>query len=124
MIATAVTAAFAVALILVFPITAIVVFVITVVTIIMPLVTMVFPVTRRVITGVPVIMHKVDPLGARIVFMAMPSPIPDVARWYTQIDRWSLRCTLNEYRSAIDHLWRRIAANVDMPIETRLANAD
>lgn len=88
-------------------------------------ITMLFLVTRNILVVVPVVLHKVDPLAAGIVFAAVLAPMFGVARRYAQIDRRAAhRYPLDDYRLTINHLWRRIVADVEPSIEAGLADAD
>src|SRR5574340_568160 len=87
--------------------------------------TMLFLVTRNVLAAVRIVFHKVDPLAAGVVFVAVLAPMFGVARRYAQIDRWAVRrYPLDYYRLTIDHLWLRKVADVEPAIEAGLADAD
>lgn len=95
------------------------------VTAIIPAVTMLFLVTRDILAVVPVVLHKVDPLAAGVVFAAVLAPMFGVARRYAQIDgRAAHWYPLDYSRLMIDYLWLRIAADVESAIEAGLADAD
>ena len=89
-------------------------------------VTMMFLVTRSVFVLVPVVVHKVDPFAAGVVFAAMPAPMFGIAWRDAQVDRLTIhRHPLDYYWLMVENAWRRIAAaNVDLPIKTGLADAD
>ena len=76
------------------------------VTVIMPMITMPFPINRNELAVIPVVPHKVDPLAAGVVFVAMPGPILAVARGYAQIDWFAFyHYPLDDSRLTIDHTW-------------------
>src|SRR5450830_121828 len=87
--------------------------------------TMLLLITRGVLTVVPVISHKVDPLTTGIVLTAMLAPMFCMARRYAKIDWFSIhRYPLDHHRLTINHLWLWVTANVQPAIKTRLANAN
>jgi hypothetical protein len=98
-----------------------VLFTVTIPTTAMPLL-----IKRNVIALVPVVPHKVDPLAAGIVLVAMLAPVLSVPRGNAQIDWFALYhyYSLDDSRLRIDHAWRRIwvVANVDTAIEAWLAD--
>jgi hypothetical protein len=97
------------------------------VTVIIPTITMPFPINRNELAVVPVVLHKVDPLVAGVIFVAIPGPILAMARGYAQIDRFALyHYPLDDSRVTIDHSRRRIRiiANVESAIEAGLADAN
>src|ERR1017187_10078924 len=88
-------------------------------------VTMLFLVTRNILMVVPVVLHKIDPLAAGVVFAAVLVPMFGVARRYAQIDRRTIhRTPLDYFRLTIEHLWLMIAADIESAIETWLADAE
>ena len=88
-------------------------------------ITMLFPVTRNILTVVPVALHEVDPLAAGIVLTAVRAPIFGIAWRYAQIDGWTIyRYPLDRYRPTVDHLRLRIAADVYLAVEAGFADAD
>src|SRR5450759_1483844 len=90
-----------------------------------PVITMLFLITRSILAVVPVVLHKEDPLAAGVVFAAVLAPMFGVARRYAQIDRRAIhRHPLDCHRLTIDHLWLRIVANIEPAIEAGLADAD
>lgn len=87
--------------------------------------TMLFLITRNVLAVVPAVLHKVDPLAAGVVFVAVLAPISGMARRYAQIDRRTILCYPLDYsRLAIDHLRLRVVADVEPAIKSGLADAD
>jgi hypothetical protein len=85
------------------------------------------PVVWYVLVVVPVVSNKVDRPTAGVVLRAVLAPVFLVTRWYVQIDRRSgneLRCPLNHHRFRVDQLWAWGVTNIDLPIETGLADAD
>lgn len=90
-----------------------------------PAITMPLLVTRNIFAVIPAVFHKVDPFAAGIVFVAVLAPVLGVARRYAQIDRWAAhRHPLDDSRLTIDHLWRRIAADIEPAIEAGFADTD
>src|SRR5882757_2394224 len=84
-------------------------------------------VTRHVFVVVPVISHKVDRSAAGVVPRAMLTPVFLVPRRHVQVDRRGG----NKLRRPLDHdglpenqLWLRDVANIDLPVEAGLADAD
>jgi len=105
--------------------------VIIVMTPIMPMTTAVIAapvlVTRHVFVVVPVVSHKVDRPAAGVVPRAMLTPVFLVPRRHVQVDRRGG----NKLRRPLDHdglpenqLWLRDVANIDLPVEAGLADAD
>ncbi len=84
------------------------------------------PISRYIIVVIPVISHEIDAPTAGSVLGTVPSPVPLITRRDTQIDRrFSVfRSSLDNDRVLIDHLWWRITADVELPIEARLAHVD
>lgn len=85
-----------------------------------------FLINRNVIALVPIVPHKVDPLAAGVVLVAMLAPVLAVARGHAQIDWFAFYHDhpLDDSRLRIKHPWRRIwiVANVDAAIEAWLAD--
>jgi len=81
-------------------------------------------IVRNVFAVVPVVLHKIDPLPAGAVLVAVLAPVLCMTRRHVQVDRRAHdRHPLNDDRLWVDQLRRRIAANVDAPVETGLADA-
>ena len=94
-------------------------------TMVVPTITVALLVMRNVFVLVPGVLHKVDPLAAGIVLAAVLAPVFRVARGHVQVNRLALYgCLVHDSRLLIDHLWLRIAADVDAPIEARLTDTD
>ena len=89
-------------------------------------ITMLLLVTRNIFVVIPFVLHKEDTLAAGVVFAAVLAPMFGVARWYAQINRWTIiRYTPLDYsRLTIDHLWLRKVTDVYLAIEAGLAYAD
>ena len=82
-------------------------------------------VPRNILTVVPVILNKIDPLAAGVVLVAMPSPVLRVAARHAQVDRLvGNRCALDQDRLPIDDSRGRIVPDVEAAIEAGLADAD
>lgn len=95
--------------------------------VIIPTVTMVLPITRDVLVVIPVVLYKVDPLAAGVVPVAMLAPVLAMPGRYAHIDRLFYHDNpLDDPRLTIDHTWLRVwvIADVDSPIEARLADAN
>ena len=81
-------------------------------------------ITRGIFSVVPVIPHKIDAFTAGVVPIAVSFPVPCLILRYAQIDRRTIHRYRHYYSGlSIDYLWLRIATNVELTIETRLANA-
>jgi hypothetical protein len=94
---------------------------------VVPVIVIVMPLPRNVFVVVPIIPHKVDRSTACVVLRAMPVPMLLVSWRDVQVDR--LHCNIlgrprNHDRLRIDHGWPRDIADIDLPIEPRLADAD
>lgn len=94
---------------------------------VMPMITAPVLVTRHVFVVVPVVSHKVDRPAAGVVPRAMLTPVFLVPRRHVQVDRRGG----NKLRRPLDHdglpenqLWLRDVANIDLPVEAGLADAD
>ena len=88
-------------------------------------VAMPFLVARDVFVLIPVVLHKVDPLVAGVVLVAMSAPVLRVAWRYVQVDGRAVhRCPIDDARLLVDHLRPRKVTDVDVTIEARLANAE
>src|SRR3569623_440539 len=86
---------------------------------------MVFLVTRNILAVIPAVPHKVDPLAAGVVFVAVFAPVPGMARGHMQIDwRAVHRDALDDARFPVDQPGRRIATDIDLTIEAGLSDAD
>jgi hypothetical protein len=85
-----------------------------------------FLITGNILLLVPVVMNKKDPLAAGVVFATVLSPIFDVTRRNAEIDGRAVQPgpTENDSRLGVDHSGLREIADVNMPIETGLADAD
>ena len=84
-------------------------------------------VTRHVFVVVPVVSHKVDRPAAGVVLRAMLTPVFLVARRHVQVDRRGgnkLRRPLDHNGLRVNQLWPRDVANIDLPVEAGLADAD
>ena len=87
--------------------------------------TMLFLITWGVLTVVPVVLYKIDPLVARVVFSAMLGPMLAMARGYVQIYWLALVTFLHDYSGlTIVNLRLRKAADVESAIKAGLADAD
>ena len=94
-------------------------------TMVVATITVALLVMGNVFVLVPGVLHKVDPLAAGIVLAAVLAPVFRVARGHVQVNRLALYgCLVHDSRLLIDHLWLRIAADVDAPIEARLTDTD
>ncbi len=81
-------------------------------------------ITRDVFAVIPVVPHKIHLFATRIVFMAVFTPVFGVTRRNTEIHRWvSCRHTLNHYRLWIKERRSREASNIDLSIESGLADS-
>ena len=85
--------------------------------------TLLFLVTWNVLAVVPIVIHKIYAFVAGIVFAAVITPRPGVARRYAHIDRWSIpRSPFHSHRLTIKYAWLRIVVHVESAIESWLAN--
>jgi len=90
-----------------------------------PVTTLPFLMTRNVLTAVPVVTHKVDPLAAGVVMAAVLFPISGMARRHAQINRRATHIDpLDDSRLTIDYLWSREAADVELTVEAGMADVD
>jgi len=88
-------------------------------------ITMLLLVAWSVFVVVPVVLHKIDPLVARVVFSAVLGPMLAMARGYAQINRLALIAFMHDYsRLAIVQLRLRKVADIEAAIVARLADAD
>src|SRR5665647_3754253 len=88
-------------------------------------ITMLFLIARNVLAVVPVVLHKVDPLAAGVVFSAVPGPMPAMARGYAQIDRRAIHLYPLDYSGlTIDHSRLRKIADVESAIEAGFADVN
>jgi len=84
-------------------------------------------VAGHVFVVVPVVSHKVDRPAAGVVSRAMLTPVFLMPRRHVQVDRrrgnilWRL---LDHDGSRVNQLWWRDVANIDLPVEAGLADAD
>jgi len=86
---------------------------------------LVFLVARDIHAFIPAVAHEIDPLATGLIRAAIPPPTSDLARRNVQIDRRTHnRHPLDEHRLPVDELWWRIATDVQVTIETGLADAD
>ena len=112
-------------------IVAMVVIVIIVIVMVMPMVIVIsiviMPVVWDVLVVVPVVLHEVDGPAASVVLRAMLTPMFFVSRRNVEVDRLGrgiLRRLRNHDRLRIDH-WRPWSiADVNLPVEPRLTDAD
>jgi len=84
-------------------------------------------VARHVLLVVPLVAYEVDRPAASVVLRAMPAPVPFVSGRYVQVNR--LDCNVlgrpnGNDRLCINNGRRRNSADVDLPEEARLTNAD
>ena len=90
-----------------------------------PVFAMTFLIARNVLAVVPAALDKIDALTAGVVLAAVFSPVPGVPRRYAHIDRRTNYLDLLDHNwPTIEHAWRRIVADIDLAIETGLANTD
>ena len=88
-------------------------------------ITMLLLVAWSVFVVVPVVLHKIDPLVARVVFSAVLGPMLAMARGYVQIYWLALVTFLYDYSGlTIVDLRLRKAADVESAIKAGLADAD
>lgn len=82
-------------------------------------------IARCVLMGVPVVADEEDTLMACMVTAAVAIPVALMSRWNTQIDWRLIRWWhwADKDRLRIDYLRRRVAANVELAIKARLADA-
>lgn len=82
-------------------------------------------VLRHILAVIPFVLHKVDPLSTGIIPVAVSAPVSGVATGYMHVDRRAVhRCSMDGPWLSIDHLRRRVAADVDLPVEAGLADVD
>lgn len=83
-------------------------------------------ISRCIVAVVPVIPHKIDAPATGSILSAMPSPVPFITGRYAYVDRRFIvsRPSLDNHRLLIDHLRLWITADINLTIETWLANAD
>lgn len=83
-------------------------------------------ISRCIVAVVPVIPHKIDAPATGSILSAMPSPVPFITGRYAYVDRRFIvsRPSLDNHRLLIDHLRLWITADINLAIETWLANAD
>jgi len=89
------------------------------------IIAMLFPVTRGILAVVPVVLHKVDPLVAGVIFSTVPGPMLAMARGYAQIDWLALITSAHDYSGLTivqSRLWK--IADVESPIEAGVADAN
>ena len=93
------------------------------ITTIIPVLTMSFLITRDILTIVPVVMDKKDPLAAGIIFAAIPAPMFGMPRRNVQVDRRTVspHPPLNNYRLTVEQSGLRVIADIKLAIEPRLA---
>ena len=82
-------------------------------------------IARHVFAFVPAILNEIDALAAGAVFVAVMAPVLGMAGRDAQVDRWAMdRDALDQNRLAVDDRRAGVAADVDLAIETGLADAD
>lgn len=84
-------------------------------------------VARHVFVVVPVVAHEVDRAAAGMVLRTMPAPVPFVPRRDVQVNRLNdnrLSRLYGNHRLCINDGRRRNVADVELPVEAGLANAD
>ncbi|KXB31798.1 hypothetical protein AT959_05485 [Dechloromonas denitrificans] len=93
-------------------------------TLIVPAITVMPLVTRRIFALVPTVLDEIDPLVAGIVLTAMSAPVFGVAGRHIQIDRRPiLRYPVHRSRLLINQLWRgRIVAKIESAVKAWLAD--
>jgi hypothetical protein len=88
-------------------------------------VTVPFLVAWGIFPLIPVVLNKIDTFVTGVVAMAMPSPIPGMAGWDAQVERWAVhRHRADHHRLRKEKRRGRKAANVEAAIEARLADID
>jgi hypothetical protein len=98
------------------------------VTFIVPMVmvaAMPFAIMGNVHFVIPIVPHEVDRLAARVVFMAVLTPLLFVAGRNVQVDRLLHHAYphwLDNHRLGEHQLWLREVAYIDVPIKTRLTD--
>src|SRR5712671_2302272 len=84
--------------------------------------------TRRVLIGVPVVLHEEHAAAAGVIFRAMPAPVLLVAGRNVQVDRrlvHEFRRLRDYHRAGVDYRWRlRVVADRDLAVEAGLVDAD
>jgi len=86
---------------------------------------LVFLVSWYILAFIPAVAHEIDPLAAGLVRATIPAPMLGVAGRNVEVDRRTHnRHPLDDHRLPVDESWRRITTDVDMTMETGLADAD
>src|SRR5882724_1823891 len=85
-----------------------------------------FLIARHIHILVPVVTHEINRPAAGAVLAAMLGPVLGVAGRNAQVE-WRPMLdgdVLDDHRVAVDHAWLRKITDVDLPIESRLADVD
>ena len=78
---------------------------------------------RSILMRIPVIFNKIDRHPTRVVAMTVLVPMPGMAGWNAQIDRWPRRVyTLNHDGLGIDERRRGVTSDVEPAIKSGMAN--
>ncbi len=99
---------------------------VTFVPVIIPAITVSFPITRNILVFIPVIAYKQDPLAAGVIFVTVLVPMFGVARRDTHIDRRAIDQypPFNNYRLNIQYPWTWEVADINPAIKTGLADTN
>jgi len=88
-----------------------------------PMIALTFLVTWHLFAAVPAVLHKVDPLVARVVLASVLTPVFRMAWRHMHIDRRAVkRYPLDDNRLLVDNHWLRITADIEATIEPGLAD--
>jgi hypothetical protein len=98
-------------------------------TIIPPLhaIPMMLTIVRDIGIPIPIISHEVDGLAARVIFAAMPAPMPFVPRPHVQVNRgWQCfaRSPDGDHRRTVDEAGRRSVTEIEPAKEAGFTNVD
>ena len=86
---------------------------------------MIFAITGYIYLVVPVVMDKINLSAAGVIFMAVLTPMLDMARRNTEIERWTIDIgTPHDYRFLVDQSRRGIVADINAAKKTWLPHAD
>lgn len=87
--------------------------------------TMLSLVTRNIFAVVPIVLNKIDGFAAGVVFVAVFPPVFCITGRYVQIDGRAIRVAAFHYFGlAINHLWLRVAPDLDAAIKSGLAETE